>query len=312
MRRTYLTIALLFVSTTTSYGQTTYFLVADFDPNFRTDSYVLPLTEPNDIAHARDLIANGPGVGTPLVVADIVCGADGINRNFLSPSKNQWLWHITQFTGFADMTIEILDGSPTMVNNDCTWWMTNTGKIGFWGYTVIAEIGENPKPWRCNFDWTGTVNLKDLAYISSRFMNSCSPADDFCNWVDINQDGTVDIGDLVWFADAWLSPYAFRPITFSTAWTCPYQCHGDANCQADGTIVKHRVSTTDLNIYLSVYNTAKPWPALCGQLGYDPRADFDRDCDVDDNDGQIINTWLNASNVPADCPIENEPDVINP
>ena len=49
-----------------------YFIVAEREP-FHHDSYVLPLTEPADIAHARDLIARGP----PLVFAEVVPGATG-------------------------------------------------------------------------------------------------------------------------------------------------------------------------------------------------------------------------------------------
>lgn len=304
MRRTYLLGLLLFVTTITSYSQTVYFLVADFDPNSRTDSFVLPLTELNDIAHARDLVANGPGVGQPLIVANIACSADGINRNFLSPSKNQWLWHITQFIGFADSTAEILDGNPTMVNNDCMWWMNNTGgQIGFWSYTIIAEIGENPKPWQGNFNNDAAVNMMDGGILSSNWGSDSCVSPSWCSNSDINHDHYVNLADLELFAQTWLTAYPGWPLWFS-AWTCPYQCHGDANCQADGTLVKYRVSTVDLNIYMSVYNTAHPWPALCGQMGYDPRADFDRDCDVDDNDGQIIYKWLNKSNVPADCPTQ--------
>lgn len=302
MRKTYLTIALLFVSTITSYGQTTYFLVADFDPNFRTDSYVLPLTAPNDIAHARDLIANGPGVGTPLVVADIVCGADGINRNFLSPSKNQWLWHITQFTGFADMTIEILDGSPTMVNNDCTWWMTNTGgKIGFWNHTVIAEIGENPKPWQGNLNTDQAVNFVDLNVLSQFWDNASCVSPSWCSGADMNHDHSVNLADLELFAQTWLTAYPGWPRWFS-AWSCPRQCHGDADCQGTGIgSSKIWVNTADLAPLTALYGHL---PVSCGNLYYNPSIDFDRDCDIDDDDITIIERWFMEPGVPADCPTQ--------
>src|SRR5947207_540847 len=79
----------------------TYFEVAE--PTGRAvhhDAYVLPLTEPDDIEHARDLIARGPdAAGASIVFAGIAPGADGINRNPLAPGLPQWSWHVTDFRG---------------------------------------------------------------------------------------------------------------------------------------------------------------------------------------------------------------------
>ena len=126
----------------------TYFIVGEFPgTESRGDSYILPLYQPDDIAHARDLILNGPQIGGPLVVAEIMAGSDGINRNWGAPGAPVWSWHVTQFIEFGDFTIEILDGSPTMVEENIEWWIGETstgapdvGRIGFWGYTVIGEL----------------------------------------------------------------------------------------------------------------------------------------------------------------------------
>jgi hypothetical protein len=300
MKNTSLCIIFLMATYTFAQSQTIYFLVANFDPNSRTDSYVLPLTEPNDIAHARDLIANGPGVGRPLVVASIACGANGINRNFLSSSKNQWLWHITQFIGFADITIEILDGNPTFVNNDCSSWMTGSGgKIGFWSYTVIAEIGENPKPWQGDFDYDSYVNMNDLAIFNQEYYMGDCEYNNWCMGTDLNRDGVVDADDVILFANLWLSPFAEHPVWFSE-WSCPWQCHGDVDCAEQGSSKTgyFRVLTNDLSMMGVCIGGS------CGGRWYDPRCDFDRDCDVDDNDQAILNRWYRQPNVPADCPAE--------
>src|SRR2546422_11724599 len=89
---------------------TSYFLVAEFPGRTsRNDSYVVPLTNSQHIAHARDLIARGPNAaGSALVVARIARGADGINRDLRSPGVRTWLWHVTNFEGFADVTAEIM------------------------------------------------------------------------------------------------------------------------------------------------------------------------------------------------------------
>ena len=44
--------------TSLSYGETVYFVVGEIDPNYNS-SYVLPLTDDYNIAHARDLIKYG-------------------------------------------------------------------------------------------------------------------------------------------------------------------------------------------------------------------------------------------------------------
>jgi hypothetical protein len=140
----FLALSALALATATAHGGTVYFLVAE-PPGLVThgDSYVLPLTRPEDIAHARQLIAKGPKAGAPIVVAAIAAGADGVNRDYLDPDAPEWSWHVTDFLGFADSAAEILDGWPEYVEEDVKGWISNTdGMIGFWDYTVVAELGE--------------------------------------------------------------------------------------------------------------------------------------------------------------------------
>jgi hypothetical protein len=117
------------------------------------DSFVLPLSEAADVAHARDLIARGPdAAGASVVAAEIAAGADGVNRNVLAPGQPLWGWHVTRFEGFMDMGIELTDGNPTLVQADVPGWIDNTngttdsdrGHIGFWSYTVVAELPGSP------------------------------------------------------------------------------------------------------------------------------------------------------------------------
>jgi hypothetical protein len=129
-------------------GETIYFLVAERpEAKVHGDSYVLPLSDPAAIAHARALIDAEPGTLSSIVVAHIAAGADGINRDHLAPGAPAWSWHVTAFEGFADSTIEILDGWPTYVEQDVAGWIANTGGfIGFWNYTVTAELPAVPEP----------------------------------------------------------------------------------------------------------------------------------------------------------------------
>jgi hypothetical protein len=105
------------------------------------DSYILPLSNADDIAHARALLAAEPGTLASIAVAHIAAGADGVNRDWLAPGRPEWSWHVTEFDGFYDFTAEVLDGWPTFVEQDVPGWIANTGgQIGFWSYTVVAEL----------------------------------------------------------------------------------------------------------------------------------------------------------------------------
>src|ERR1051326_4577830 len=114
---------LLFISTIglaqTKSNETVYFLVSAprwGDCALVFDSYVLPLTNQEDIAHARYLISLGCTVFEDppkhsLVSAKVGPGKDGINRDYLNPTFPAWSWHIVQFLAFADYSLDIFDGS---------------------------------------------------------------------------------------------------------------------------------------------------------------------------------------------------------
>lgn len=122
-----------------------YFVVGEL-PGYQTryDSYILPLEDPDDIAYARGLIQNGPYSAPSIVVASIAAGSDGINRNVFAIGQPLWSWHVTGFLGFADLTPEIYDGWPGYIESQVQSGELDTGIIGFWSYTVIAEIVPEP------------------------------------------------------------------------------------------------------------------------------------------------------------------------
>lgn len=140
-----LALALCAARGATARAETVYFKVGELFIN-HGDSYILPLSDPADIAAARNIIDQGPlNVPERIVVARIEPGADGINQNLGAPFQ-QWNWHVTEFFGFAEFTIEIYDGWPTYVESDVPGWMNNTGGIvGFWSYTVVEEV-QVPEP----------------------------------------------------------------------------------------------------------------------------------------------------------------------
>jgi hypothetical protein len=134
-----------FSATAHAEATTAYFVVAN--PALMligmSDSYVLPLSDPADIAIARELVV---GQGFLIVVATVTPGADGINRDMLAPGTPEWSWHVSEFLAFATAAIELCDGRPTFTEVDAQ----NAGEgeewdICYWNYTVVAEIA-GPSP----------------------------------------------------------------------------------------------------------------------------------------------------------------------
>ena len=127
-----------------------YFMVTEYPNVNRGDSYILPLTDPDHIQTAREIITNPQDSPDRIVVARIERQPDNLlikNKDLLQDIT--WSWHIVEFQGFAGSTIEIIDGSPTTVEEDIGFWFQNTanssdfGIIGFWGYTVTKEVQSN-------------------------------------------------------------------------------------------------------------------------------------------------------------------------
>jgi hypothetical protein len=120
-----------------------YFVVAEVNP-VHGDSYILPLKNEADIAQARQMILDGE---SPIVVAEISKNDnDHYSLNKDIDNNRKWSWHITEFLGFADNTIEIYDGWPEYVEENYTDWVKTTkgengkGRIGFWSYTLVREV----------------------------------------------------------------------------------------------------------------------------------------------------------------------------
>jgi hypothetical protein len=156
--------AVLIASGGGAFAAPVYFLVSEFPgQKEHGDSFVLPLERADDIVHARDLIQHGKAAGRTQVTADIVAGADDINRDLLADGKPAWSWHISRFDQFADFGIELTDGWPSFIEQDVQGWINNTGggtvdndgdgkpdnnatigRVAFWSYTVTAELTGEP------------------------------------------------------------------------------------------------------------------------------------------------------------------------
>ena len=137
------TIVLFVVSTASSQTSTAYFLVArpELYQIGLSDSYILPITDSDDIDMARVLLSEG---AFKIVFARITVGSDGINRDILADGMPEWSWHVVEFLTFGDFGSEICDGSPSFTEANVQNW--NEGAediICYWNYSIVEEVTQS-------------------------------------------------------------------------------------------------------------------------------------------------------------------------
>jgi hypothetical protein len=85
------------------------------------------LEQPADIAAVQEALAGDGYAGIPN--GALAYGDGGVN----APHN----WHMVDTT-LADMTIEVCDGTATMVDEDTAYWVETVGRFCPWSATVIA------------------------------------------------------------------------------------------------------------------------------------------------------------------------------
>jgi len=98
---------------------------------------------------------------------------------------------------------------------------TSGAEPGMWGVVVTPECGDEAmyapedglKIARCGYDFNGdaVINFLDYAIVTEAWGRSCSEPD-WCDGLDLDQSGVIDIRDIAIFADDWLQ----RPTTPGT------------------------------------------------------------------------------------------------
>jgi hypothetical protein len=110
------------------------------EEKYLNDSFVLPLSKPEDVREARRLLREVPPTAQRVLVVNIVAGADGINRDHLAVGAPQWSWHVTEFISFTDY-VPGLEHSPTpvLIEENLEKYK-GTGVALFTMYGIIAEL----------------------------------------------------------------------------------------------------------------------------------------------------------------------------
>jgi len=112
-----------------------YFLLHDGYP----ETCIMPLTDPAEIALARDKAVNGPGMDS-WVVVKVAAGSDGINSDYYAFGRPLWSWHVADFFGFAEITAEGCQTPIKFVEYDVNYWANQ--QTTCFGLGVIEELTE--------------------------------------------------------------------------------------------------------------------------------------------------------------------------
>jgi len=122
-------------------------------PTLRSQSCVVPLSRPEHIEHARQLIAldavNRHGSSDPLppnsgtiVVAQVAAGSDGVNRNYSVPGFPAWSWHLAGRLGFGDYIAWEIAAVPTDIEAFIDYYVEEGAR--FIHSTIGRELGPVP------------------------------------------------------------------------------------------------------------------------------------------------------------------------
>ncbi len=168
------------------------------------------------------------------------------------------------------------------------------------GYFTCAEL--QAAGGSLSDDFTGPddvpdcrVNLYDLAAFGDYWLDDSCGDPDWCGGTDVDHSGDNDLTDLLTVSEQWLmAPPVFPPHIWFEAWECPTQCSGDADCLQEGIPMTgfYWVGDQDLSILIAAMDT------IIGNPNYDPRADFNRDGSVNQDDYDILIMYYKVKDPP--------------
>lgn len=93
-------------------------------------TFKMKLTDPQLIQQARNLIGQSE---QPIVNGRLARGDGGFNQPYD--------WHLVpESVEFADLTVEVCDGCPQMVQDDLDYWIETVGRFCPWTSRVVRRV----------------------------------------------------------------------------------------------------------------------------------------------------------------------------
>jgi hypothetical protein len=113
-----------------------------------TQSYVVALSDPNQVEQARNQVAHPltalrPSFAPRILVARIAYGSGGFNRDLSSKAKVPWSWHVEKVLRFAELASQDCNGSPEELEENLKAVVESSGVICFWNYRIVEELSRD-------------------------------------------------------------------------------------------------------------------------------------------------------------------------
>ncbi|MCE3272564.1 MAG: hypothetical protein K0S57_2961 [Ramlibacter sp.] len=96
------------------------------------EAFRVSTSSPAFIAQARAQLAMPAAQRRLFAAGPIRAGNGGHNLD--------WSWHFTRDVALAEVSIELCDGRPSMVEADLGYWLRRVGSFCPWGSYVHAEV----------------------------------------------------------------------------------------------------------------------------------------------------------------------------
>ena len=119
---------------------THYFLMGRRGSFNSNETFVIPISDPELVQKARDLIKKPEIAYKKVIAAQIELGHGQFNRSFGSNLGAAWSWHVSKVIGFSDFASQQCDGSPILIEVETEKWLYEIGQICFWNFTILREI----------------------------------------------------------------------------------------------------------------------------------------------------------------------------
>lgn len=112
---------------------------ADFVVKVNNEQFVARMTDPASITRAREILQGK--AENAILLGDVRRGSGGFNRG----RSKIWNWHLTpDSVRFADVTIELCDGTPSYLEENLDEWLVQIKQFCPWSAEIISEVGREP------------------------------------------------------------------------------------------------------------------------------------------------------------------------
>lgn len=163
MKRNIFILSLGLLSASSFAAETRYFVASYFLKNEQPDfSFIVPISEPGQILHARLLARSFPielgetvDVSGKFISVTIEKGNDGFNQDF-GGTNVLWNWQVVELGNFFDFSVglpPVLAVNPLTIGLNLETFLTESdgsGNVSLSGYTITGELPFQPSFFRAD------------------------------------------------------------------------------------------------------------------------------------------------------------------